>query len=264
VRVDGTGSAVERTISVPGTKTIDLPQGNWVVSIHSLLFSSLPAVVAPGEAAAIDLFPAGTLRGSVRTKVRGTAVRDLRVSFMRAAECPDLDARSGDADCSLDDDRWSGLVTPAGEQQEPWHVNLSRQVTGQTEDPIAAVAASDGTWSGEVLPGHYFLQVGRDDDSVWSAKEFDVDIGDVTLNVSIRTATVTGIVKLGDRPLANARLIFGGEQGHEQQTLFTNDDGLFEGELPAKDELEKSWTISIQTEAPSRPANGGLLPVAER
>lgn len=112
-RVGDSGPPVEQMLSIPGTADIALPEGNWELSVHSPLFWSAPAVVSSGHAATVELWPAGTLTGTVKTELKGGDVRELRVSFAPSPEVPAGQSPAGDSSCSLDKDRWECLV-PAG------------------------------------------------------------------------------------------------------------------------------------------------------
>lgn len=393
VRIDGTGSPIDRTLNVPGTESLDLPQGNWELSIQSPLFWAAPVVALGTEAVSLNLWPTASIRGTLTGEGR-TRIRDIRVSFSPPEESPGgAAAPAGESTCVVDDGRWhcqvpsgthdlrllstgyaaefhwnrevqagreldlgkvafrrgaslSGFVTmargieagmkdvaitaqpvslltagtrrayrasvnargffqiagmPSGDyrvsartnklqsddravtivedrnaalrsplvldrprkivltihpvpEKHPWHIRLRREVpgAGRLEEAGTGIADRDGGWSEEVLPGRYLLKVERADGSVWKSVELVVEDADAHLDLSIPAVQVSGRVTLGDNPVPEARLIFGGTQTNERQTLLTDREGKFSGEIPAREDDGKKWTITIEADAAPR------------
>lgn len=113
-RVDGTGAPLVRTLVVPGTTLIELPDGgSWKLSIQSPRFWSLPVVASRGEAASIHLWPAGVLRGTVKTDRGRANIRSLRVMFTAAGDGARQKSPAGESACSVESESWRCLL-PAG------------------------------------------------------------------------------------------------------------------------------------------------------
>ena len=143
--------------------------------------------------------------------------------------------------------RLTVMLTPALDPElKPWRVSLwarsvpQRGLTVVTE----STAMPSGEWSASgLVAGEYELEIARPDGGMW--KSVDVPIGDtdVTLPVSVTGEHITGIITLGQRPLA-AKLSFGGEHG---ATLTSDEGGRFEGEIPPASGNER--TIYVEAEA---------------
>ena len=140
-------------------------------------------------------------------------------------------------------------VTSAG---SGWHLRLYRELddNGPLEGVLSTVTDSNGIWSGEVLPGRYLLQVGPSDDSVWRSAELTVHREDVHLDLEVAAQKVAGSVRMGDQPIAGARLIFGGANGSQRHALVTDDRGHFAGDIPAAEKVPNKWKITIEAREP--------------
>jgi hypothetical protein len=392
VRVSGSGTPIERVFTAPGNESIELPEGNWEVSLRSPAHWSAPVAVTAGERVTIDLWPAGTLRGTLKSGQKPHEVEALRVHFTSALSDQAAGVVTGDAPCSIEEDRWNcsvpagrydlrliargyaaefrwdqsvvagketnlgalvlrpgaslmGFVTagrgieaamkdvavkveprafspegdrrsytatvnargffqvtgiPSGEYvihaatrglrseerpvtilenrsaelraplvlerpkrmfvsitppQGPWQIRLYRVAfdTSRLNDPVSGLTDDTGRWSTEVVTGQYLLKVGLGESSTWRSTDVTVASSDVAVDLTIATRRVSGTVRLGDVPLADARLIFGGRYGPEQETLVTDDKGRFAGDLPGGDAVAEEpakWTITIDADAP--------------
>jgi hypothetical protein len=389
-RVGGTGAPVEGIVSVPGMASVELAEGNWELSIQSPRYWSAPTVVSNGQAAVVELWPAGILTGTVKTDGKAGDVRELRVHFSPPPEHAGNGSPTGDSICSLTNERWECLVpagrhdlrllargfaaefrwdqevgartdlgqlklrrgaslvgfvtptrglkptmrdvvvearpqlmatansrrvytatvnergffqiaglpagqylvhadagrlrseersatiiedrnaelrsplvldvprklvlhveSPATSATDPWQIRLSRvnRDANRLEEPLIGTVGEEGDWSAEVIPGDYRLRIGRADGSTWHSADITV-ASDVYLDVSIPVRQINGRVKLGDRLLRGARLIFGGDYGGERCELVTDSDGEFSGTLPEQEKATTRWTITIDSADP--------------
>ncbi len=393
IRTDGSGSPIERMISVPGTATLDLPEGIWELVVESPDFWAAPVYASTKQASSLDLWPVGVFRGTVKTEPHGMQIKELRVAFAAAAEDTKNFAPTGVAPCAVErtqwrcrmpagvfdvrllspgfaaEFRWSqqiregeevdwgqltlrrgaslfGFVAgvrgvdfdlgkiavtarprslspetarhsyasipnrrgffqiiglPPGDyviqaagnglrsEKRPasivedknaelrsplllesprkiiltidpaspfegatWHIRLYAHPTDSSrmEEVVDSNADSHGRWSAEVTSGRYLLEIGRADESIWSSNEVTVASADVLLNLTVAALKVKGKVTLGDRTLSSARLIFGGENGPERQTLVTDEEGRFLGEIPVRKTSGKTWEITVDADEP--------------
>lgn len=143
-------------------------------------------------------------------------------------------------------------VSGPREAPPPWHVRLFSVQPGSPMESAAAGMTDDhGAWSAQLPPGDYWLQVGRSETSRWRAVDVTIGAADVDLDVRIPGRLARGTVTLGRTPLAGARLLFGGEQGAEQETLITDGEGKFSGVLPEPGENDDSrWIVTIESDQP--------------
>jgi hypothetical protein len=392
LRVGGADTPIQQVVSVPGNHPLQLPPGNWEVTIESPALWSQPVVVTQSEAARIDLWPIGFVHGTFKGQRKRTAIDALRVLFTAVdranAETADFPV-SGETRCAVDGTAWrcpvpagrydlrlvargyaaefrwdqlipagkdsslgtmvmrpgaslSGFVNlgrdvqaemtsvvvtakpragatlpqrsysspvtrrgffqiaglPAGEysvsagsgklrssdrtvtileersaelraplivdlprkltvrvtgpREAPplWHIRLYSVMPGpRLENAAAGLTDAEGKWTAQLPPGEYLLQVGRSETSKWRSADITVGEADVDFDVQMPGRLVSGTVTLGSVPLADAQLIFGGEQGSEQETLVTDGEGKFTGVLPEPRD-ESDWTITIASDQP--------------
>jgi hypothetical protein len=391
--VGGGAEPVDRQVMAPSTERVDLPQGNWEVSLLSSAFWSAPMILSAGETATLDLWPAATLHGTAKSAEKGLKVDRLHVSFTSSAGDAATEPASGESSCVVQDEKWRCVVPvgqydlrllsrgfaaefrwnvttragaevdlgaltlrpgasligyvapgsgirvdltgvtvtarprsfasdqtrrsysspvsarglfqvtglPPGEYvihaatknlrseergvtiladrnaelrsslviekprqlvlkvepprpsgERPWRIRLYRLIADaqRVEDPITGSPDEHGGWRSDVLPGEYLLEVGLSETSTWASKRIVIGSADELIDLIMPMSRVSGLVTLGDVPLAEARLIFGGEQGDHQETLRTDLQGRFTGEVPSDAKSSSMWTITVDAEAP--------------
>lgn len=131
-------------------------------------------------------------------------------------------------------------------EARPWVVALSAYSAdhGQSSLLSQSSATSGGEWTAPaLLAGDYAVQISRANGQTWKWQDVTVADADVELPLAVLGERITGVITLGERPLA-AKLSFGGEHG---SSLVSDDTGHFEGEIPPEDSDER--TVSIETES---------------
>jgi hypothetical protein len=108
------------------------------------------------------------------------------------------------------------------------------------ESPVS----KEGDWTHpRLITGKYTIEILTSKGEVWNFQEVAVEHDDVTLAVAALSATVTGSVMLGDRPL-KASLSFGGENWPK---IEADSDGRFTGAIPPAEEEERSVLLESDT-----------------
>lgn len=134
------------------------------------------------------------------------------------------------------------LLDPSG---APWRVALYA-VNGSRVEPVTESASADGKWLQRALvAGEYRLEIRTSGGGVWDTRNVTIAGDDVALAIGVAPQHVSGIVKLGERPIA-ATLTFGGEGGVE---LRSGDDGRFAGSVPPPEQGDE-WSIAIESSSP--------------
>ncbi len=121
--------------------------------------------------------------------------------------------------------------------------NKPRQARGEilAESPVS----NAGDWTHPRLTaGKYTIDILTSKGEVWKFQEVTIDHDDVTVAVAALSATITGSVKLGDRPL-QASLSFGGENWPR---IESDSEGRFTGAIPPGEQDERS--VLVEAEAP--------------
>jgi hypothetical protein len=132
------------------------------------------------------------------------------------------------------------LVPSLDPDLKPWRVSLWSFGMGP-QRPLTAVSESAATPNGDwtlngLIAGDYRVYVSRANGQMWVAEDASIVDADVAVPLTVFGERVTGMITLGDRPLA-AKLSFGGEGG---LTLESNEEGRFEGEIPPDDGDERT------------------------
>lgn len=144
------------------------------------------------------------------------------------------------------------VAPPLGPLGRPWKLLLVRETPGSdgggevlTEE---ADAAGTSVWK-ELQPGSYLLMVcnpdgektGAGDDSIWASQFVELLPGSQAIYQDIAVVRVEGTLTAGEDPVLG-RLIFGGFNGSPHATVWSDEDGRFEGQLPRKG----SWQLDVE------------------
>jgi len=139
------------------------------------------------------------------------------------------------------------VTPPLDRDGRNWRVGLDR-IQGRTAEDIGGgIIDRGGKWEREAVAGEYDLRITRFDGSVWQRRRVLLDDQDVTLDLSLAAKAIRGTLTLGKTPLA-ATLDMSTSQG-VHQTLVTDADGHFAGELPSF-VTSTPWDITVKSEAP--------------
>jgi hypothetical protein len=135
-------------------------------------------------------------------------------------------------------------LTPALDPDlQPWRVSLWSFVSGRLVSVSESAATAAGEWSmSGLVAGDYRVQVSRASGERWKSQDVTIGITDATLSLPLLGEHITGVITLGDRPIA-ASLSFGGEGG---QVLHAADDGTFEGDIVPDDTDERVVLIDAE------------------
>jgi hypothetical protein len=109
------------------------------------------------------------------------------------------------------------------------------------ESPVSTA----GDWTHpSLIAGKYTVEILTSNGEVWKSQDVTIEQDDVTLAVAALSATITGSVTLGDRPL-KASLSFGGEGWPK---IESDPEGRFTGAIPPGDQEEHS--VLVEAESP--------------
>jgi hypothetical protein len=104
--------------------------------------------------------------------------------------------------------------------------------------------SKEGDWTHpRLMAGKYSVAVLTSKGEVWKAQEVTIEHDDVTLVVAALSATITGSVMLGERPL-KASLSIGGE---DWPKIESDSEGRFTGAIPPGEEEERSVLVEAET-----------------
>lgn len=196
------------------------------------------SAVAPGgyrlEAKRQGLAP--TERGPVVVAEEGETTLDQPIHLERAAELA------------------LHVSPPTGPLGKPWKLLLVRTIHGASgsDQTFDGVTDEDGIhrWQG-LQPGSYFVTVSNPDgeatgagsDSIWQEQSLTLTSGTQSLYLDVPVIRVEGTFQAGDQPL-HGRLIFGGFHGMPNVTIWSDEEGYFEGQLPAAGE----WLLDAEVD----------------
>jgi hypothetical protein len=120
--------------------------------------------------------------------------------------------------------------------------NNPRQARGEmlAESPVSN--AGDWTYP-RLVAGKYRIDILTSNHEMWKTQEVTIEQDDVTLAVAALSATITGSVTLGERPL-KASISFGGENWPK---IESDSEGRFKGAIPPGDQEERSVLVEAET-----------------
>ena len=149
---------------------------------------------------------------------------------------------------------------PAG---QPW--KLAVYETGPHYLLIAdgAMTSADGRWTRHgLMAGNYHVVVSGSDGTAWLQKYFDFGKNSGPLSLRMGSMGVAGRVMMSSQPV-RARLVFTNNAGGAAATLMSDDNGRFQGLLPAAPGVQpSSWTVEAHVVQP--PVTQQLLDVIVR
>jgi hypothetical protein len=149
--------------------------------------------------------------------------------------------------------RWVSLqirvvpaVDPAG---KPWKVQLLERRDEKNEVFADEPAPGNRNLEIKVVEKHFYsLRLRTGDGDIWftDSKPFEARSTAAVRKLEPKAEKVRGLITIGKRPLAKARLTFGTEDGLESITLTSKGDGTFEGFLPRLGR----WRVAAASESP--------------
>jgi hypothetical protein len=141
------------------------------------------------------------------------------------------------------------LRPPLGPDGAPWSVELVSVGAGMLaiDEPHPASAAGRFERRG-LAAGPYLVHVSTADGNRWLSQEVQLP-SPGAIEIDVEVAEIRGVVRLGDRPLAGARLLFGGEFGALRVEARSGEDGRFSSPLPRSMDLD-AWEVQVVAEDP--------------
>lgn len=97
-RIDGKAEPIERSIAVPGTASLELPGGVWEIGVDGEGLWGPRVYARAADSVVLPLWPAGVLRGTVKSAVPSFALQFAAVDGV---------GPSGQADCAMDGQTWA-------------------------------------------------------------------------------------------------------------------------------------------------------------
>jgi len=155
-------------------------------------------------------------------------------------------------------------VTPKVDAEgRPWQITVEATAPRGRRIARKAAASADGRWTRPGLTaGSYRVAVESSDGTPWLQRVFELGADSGPLSLRVGFVEVAGRVRLGAQPL-RTRLVFINEAGGDPVTLASDDDGRFQGLLPAPPGvLETRWTVEAHAAHP--PINRRLEGVSVR
>ncbi|HEX7614218.1 MAG TPA: carboxypeptidase-like regulatory domain-containing protein [Thermoanaerobaculia bacterium] len=149
--------------------------------------------------------------------------------------------------------RWVSLqirvvpsLDPAG---NPWKIQLLERRDETNE--VFADEPAPGSRNLElkvIEKRSYLLRLRTGDGDIWftDSEPFEAGSAMAVRRLEPKAESVRGLVTIGKRPLAKARLTFGTEAGLESISLTSKEDGTFEGFLPRLGR----WHVAAASESP--------------
>ena len=155
-------------------------------------------------------------------------------------------------------------VTPKVDADgQPWQLTVEATAPRWRRIADKASASADGRWARRGLTaGSYRIAIQSADGTPWLQRVVALRADSGPLSLRVGFVEVAGRVRLGAQPL-RTRLVFINEAGGEPVTLASDDDGRFQGLLPAAPGvLETRWTVEAHAAHP--PINRRLEGVSVR
>ncbi len=133
---------------------------------------------------------------------------------------------------------------------QPWHLTLDQaapyflRIAGRNAVP------SNGHWIRRGLTeGKYRVTVSNSRRTTWLQRYIDLLPKTRPLSLQLGSVNVSGRVSLSSQPV-RARLVFSNNAGGGTVTLSSDEDGRFQGVLPASGVQESTWTIEAHVVQP--------------
>lgn len=141
------------------------------------------------------------------------------------------------------------LDPPLDPWNQPWRVLLfGRSPSPGSENSLGSGTANpEGRFTREGLaPGEYEIEVQDERGASFASQEVRLERDGPPVEIHLPLVWVAGTIRLGDEPLAAARLWFGGRNGRQSVLLQSGEEGDFEGALPR----EGDWEIDVAASSP--------------
>jgi hypothetical protein len=153
-------------------------------------------------------------------------------------------------------------LTPQTDPEgKPWQITV--EMTAPRLRRFADKAPAEGGWVRHgLMAGSYRVAVDSSNGTEWLSRDFDLAPGSGTMTLHLAAVKVAGRVLLSTLPV-RARLLFFNNAGGEPVTLYSDDQGSFQGLLPiTSGAKESSWMVEAHVAQPAstRRLEGVLVP----
>ncbi len=187
---------------------------------------------------------AGMAAGEYRILARSTdcwsAVATARVDTDKETRLPESLVLGPPASLEL---MVSPSLTP---QREHWTVTLLETGTNPATLLVSELPLDGGQALVPSVPAGRYLLMVNGDGQRWHSQNVEVLDDPTPVHIRLTTIDVSGAVKLGNKPLAGAKVTFGGSFGATSISLETDAGGRFGGVLPRAGR----WTVEITASRP--------------
>jgi hypothetical protein len=140
------------------------------------------------------------------------------------------------------------LIPPLGPSDAPWHLDLVRQTDfGTGSEPAGSgVASREGVFvAHDQAEGPLRVFVRDAEQNVYGTREVVVVANGSEQILTLDIVALTGAVTIGDAPLPNASLLFGGSGGREKIRAVADEEGRFHTVLPRRGK----WQVDVESTA---------------
>jgi hypothetical protein len=138
------------------------------------------------------------------------------------------------------------LVPPRGPEDVPWRLDLIRRIDFGTgsESAGGGMASAEGIFeAADQSEGPLQVLVLDAKGNIYARREVIVVAGGGEHILTLDVAALTGRVTLGDEPLPNASLLFGGSGGKEKIEAKADGEGRFHTVLPRRGK----WKVDVES-----------------
>lgn len=139
------------------------------------------------------------------------------------------------------------ISPPVGPNNLPWRVSVARRVLNFFDDRKSFTSVDGVVSIPRIAPGDYEAQISLRDGDRWAVREFTVDEDSISMDIHIPVIRVSGIVRLGARPIA-ARVTLGGQTGVQRIPLVTDEKGAFSELLAEMEDI--GARVLVESELP--------------
>lgn len=140
------------------------------------------------------------------------------------------------------------LIPPLGPEDVPWRMELVRRIDfGTGSEPAGGgVASPEGIFEAQdQAEGPLRVLVLDAERNIYANREIIVVSSGGEQILTLDVAALTGTVSIGDEPLPNASLLFGGSGGAEKIKAIADGEGRFRTVLPRRGK----WNVDVESPA---------------
>lgn len=138
-------------------------------------------------------------------------------------------------------------VDPRG---QPWKVLVEAAAPHFQRIANGDPASADGRWTRRgLMAGSYHVVISGSDGAVWLQRNLNLGADSHRITLRVGSVGVAGRALLSSQPV-RARLAFSNNATGESATLNTDENGRFQGLLPATPSQETTWTVEAHVLQP--------------